>query len=167
MAPKVLVVLTSQNEIPSLKKPTGWYLVSINRQLFPHPHHQTPVTATRIADDQLYHQHPARKKLYQLTNPVSPNSPTPTRSSTKRPSSPSPPPRAARPRSTRPRWKCSSPTQPRRPSSTNKRRCGATRTNWPTCCPARASSMRCSTSVAMDVCFFRIKQYLYTLDRRS
>lgn len=28
MGPKVLVVLTSQKEIPSLKKPTGWYLVS-------------------------------------------------------------------------------------------------------------------------------------------
>lgn len=33
MAPKVLIVLTSQNEIPSLKKPTGWYLPE-----FAHPH---------------------------------------------------------------------------------------------------------------------------------
>lgn len=27
MAPKVLVVLTSANEIPKVQKPTGWYLV--------------------------------------------------------------------------------------------------------------------------------------------
>lgn len=27
MTPKVLVVLTSANEIPKLQKPTGWYLV--------------------------------------------------------------------------------------------------------------------------------------------
>ncbi|KAJ5153341.1 uncharacterized protein N7482_009819 [Penicillium canariense] len=33
MAPNVLVVLTSANEIPSLKKPTGWYLPE-----FAHPH---------------------------------------------------------------------------------------------------------------------------------
>jgi hypothetical protein len=27
MSPKVLVVLSSANEIPAIKKPTGWYLV--------------------------------------------------------------------------------------------------------------------------------------------
>lgn len=32
MTPKVLVVLTSQNEIPSLKQPTGWYLVCDPRE---------------------------------------------------------------------------------------------------------------------------------------
>ncbi|KAJ5119721.1 hypothetical protein N7448_010390 [Penicillium atrosanguineum] len=34
MSPKVLVVLTSANEIPAIKKPTGWYLPE-----FAHPHH--------------------------------------------------------------------------------------------------------------------------------
>ncbi|OQD76911.1 hypothetical protein PENDEC_c003G03999 [Penicillium decumbens] len=34
MSPKVLIVLTSNNEIPSIKKPTGWYLPE-----FAHPYH--------------------------------------------------------------------------------------------------------------------------------
>ncbi|KAJ5197912.1 ThiJ/PfpI family protein [Penicillium cinerascens] len=34
MSPKVLVVLTSANEIPSIQKPTGWYLPE-----FAHPYH--------------------------------------------------------------------------------------------------------------------------------
>lgn len=33
MAPKVLVVLTSQNSIPSINKPTGWYLVRLQNPI--------------------------------------------------------------------------------------------------------------------------------------
>lgn len=32
MAPKVLVVLTSQDKIPANNQPTGWYLVSGNSE---------------------------------------------------------------------------------------------------------------------------------------
>lgn len=39
MAPKILIVLTSQNEIPSLKKPTGWYLVRPTIQPSPNTLH--------------------------------------------------------------------------------------------------------------------------------
>lgn len=97
MAPKILIVLTSQKEIPSLKKPTGWYLV---RPRHPNLH---PATINKSINYPSFEQAKQVSKLKQnqplptlttddysaknnANNNTSPNSPTPMKSSTKRPS---------------------------------------------------------------------------------
>ena len=132
MAPKVLFVLTSHDKMGDTGKPTGWYLVSSS----------LPYLLT----------HQNQNKLTTHPPTLSPNSPTPTKSSLPTSQSQWPPQPAVRHLSTPPQSRPLKTTLSPFPSSKKTNHYGRTPSNSPRSSATQGNTRPFSSLVDMVVC---------------